>query len=154
MADKGTIEIFVGKLGYSRSIGGIKLRELLDVKCEPGRSWSRQRDAVGIWMLGWVSLWGGGVVYFAGTLMWLLSHARPSKMPSPVVAQLGSTFQMWFFAMTFRLRASETSFGRMAVCEKTCQQVFPAGVFESFLHPLTSCLLAKTSSRASFISRS
>lgn len=52
MADKGTIEIFVGKLGYSRSIGGIKLRELLDVKCEPGGGWSRQRDAVGIWMLG------------------------------------------------------------------------------------------------------
>jgi hypothetical protein len=58
---------------------------------------------------------GSRVAYFAGTLMWLLNHARPSKMPSPVVAQLGSTFQMWFFAMTLRLRASETSFGRMAV---------------------------------------
>lgn len=54
-------------------------------------------------------------------------------MPSPVVAQLGSTFQMWFFAMTLRLSASETSFGRMAVriaCQcmlflSVCSSVMP-----------------------------
>ena len=65
----------------------------------------------------------GSVFYtphFAGTLTWLLSQARPSKMPSPVVAQLGSTFQMWFLAMTFRLRASETSLGRMAGVRERC----------------------------------
>lgn len=88
--------------------------------------------------------------------MWLLSHARPSKMPSPVVAQLGSTFQMWFFAITLRLSASETSFGRMAVLGINVSMFDPSHVpfFASLLHPLTSCLLAKTSSRASFISRS
>jgi hypothetical protein len=48
MANKGLVEIFVGKLGYSRSIGGIKLRELLDVESEPGGGWNRQGDAVGI----------------------------------------------------------------------------------------------------------
>jgi hypothetical protein len=48
MANKGLVEMFVGKLGYSRSIGGIKLRELLDVRSEPGGGWSRQRDAVDI----------------------------------------------------------------------------------------------------------
>lgn len=35
-------------------------------------------------------------------------------MPSPVVAQLGSTFHVWSLATTARLRASETSFGRIA----------------------------------------
>ena len=52
-----------------------------------------------------------------GSLTLLLSHARPSKMPSPVVAQLGSTFQTWSLAILSSCSLSETSFGRMAgVC--------------------------------------
>lgn len=39
---------------------------------------------------------------------------RPSKMPSPVVAQLGSTFQTWSLAILSNCRPSDTSFGRMA----------------------------------------
>jgi hypothetical protein len=121
---------------------------------EPDDGWSRQRDAVGYMDAGMgISFGVAEMAYFAGTLMWLLNHARPSKMPSPVVAQLGSTFQMWFFAMTLRLRASETSFGRMAMRKDMSASVC-VGACGSFLHPLTSCLLAKTSSRASFISRS
>lgn len=54
------------------------------------------------------------LAHFAGSLTLLLSHARPSKMPSPVVAQLGSTFQVWSFAIRCRSNASETSFGRIA----------------------------------------
>ena len=42
---------------------------------------------------------------------WLTS---PSKMPSPVVAQLGSTFHTWSFAILSNCRRSETSFGRIA----------------------------------------
>lgn len=34
------------------------------------------------------------VAHLGGSFTLLLSHARPSKIPSPVVAQLGSTFQM------------------------------------------------------------
>lgn len=51
----------------------------------------------------------------AGSLTLLLSQARPSKMPSPVVAQLGSTFQVWSLAIRCRSSMSETSLGRIAI---------------------------------------
>jgi hypothetical protein len=48
-------------------------------------------------------------------LVWLqLGRTSPSKMPSPVVAQLGSTFHTWSLAIFSNCRRSETSFGRMA----------------------------------------
>jgi len=73
----------------------------------------------------------GGGYLVGGTLTLFESHAcialvveglleengvrtRPSKMPSPVVAQLGSTFQTWSFAMLLSFSFSDTSFGRMA----------------------------------------
>lgn len=41
-------------------------------------------------------------------------HTSPSKIPSPVVAQLGSTFHTWSFAIFSSCSLSETSLGRMA----------------------------------------
>jgi hypothetical protein len=83
---------------------------------------------------------------------WLqLKRTSPSKMPSPVVAQLGSTFHTWSLAIFSSCRRSETSFGRMAAGGQyllggySCLQYAP---------PDKSCLLANTSSRASFISLS
>lgn len=86
-------------------------------------------------------------------------------MPSPVVAQLGSTFHRWSFAMRSSWRTSDTSRGRRALCF-----VVSVGVVRGLLAclleqkrgvnsdddipPRMSCLLAKTSSSASFISRS
>lgn len=49
--------------------------------------------------------------HFGGVFTLELSHARPSKMPSPLTAQLGSTFQMWFLAMVFSSSSSEISCG-------------------------------------------
>jgi hypothetical protein len=60
---------------------------------------------------------GSKGLYFepGGSLTLLESHANPSKIPSPVVAQLGSTFHTWSLAILSNCRRSETSFGRMAV---------------------------------------
>lgn len=38
-----------------------------------------------------------------------------ASIPSPLVAQLGSTFHTWSLAILSRSRACATSFGRMAV---------------------------------------
>lgn len=58
------------------------------------------------------------VVYFlagaGGALTLLDSQARPSSRPSPVVAQLGTTYQTLSFSFD-RFRASVTSCGFMAV---------------------------------------
>jgi hypothetical protein len=53
------------------------------------------------------------------------ARTRPSKMPSPVVAQLGSTFHTWSFAIFSSWSLSETSLGRMAVVDVSsdCLQV-------------------------------
>ena len=41
-------------------------------------------------------------------------RTSPSKMPSPVVAQLGSTFHTWSLAILSNCSRSETSLGRIA----------------------------------------
>jgi hypothetical protein len=70
------------------------------------------------------------LLYFFSTLTFWLSQERPSKiprgvssvlllfkgiLPSPLVAQLGSTFHTWSLAILSRSRAWATSFGRIAV---------------------------------------
>lgn len=59
--------------------------------------------------------------FWLGSLTLLLSHARPSKMPSPVVAQLGSTFHVWSLAIRCRSSMSETSLGLIAAKNPTNQ---------------------------------
>src|SRR5690349_15030117 len=49
-----------------------------------------------------------------GALTLLESHAKPSRRPSPVVAQLGTTYQTLSFSLD-RCRASVTSWGFIAV---------------------------------------
>jgi len=49
-------------------------------------------------------------------------RTNPSKIPSPVVAQLGSTFHTWSLAILSNCRRSETSFGRIAI---SCQPDIP-----------------------------
>ena len=52
--------------------------------------------------------------HLGGSLTLLLSHDKPSKIPSPVTAQLGSTFQIWPFALRLSSSLSDTSCGRIA----------------------------------------
>jgi hypothetical protein len=68
---------------------------------------------------------GGSLTLFESHAWWVLGskngcerymeHTRPSKIPSPVVAQLGSTFHTWSFAIFSSWSLSETSLGRIAV---------------------------------------
>ena len=78
-------------------------------------------------------------------------YTKPSSNPSPVVAQLGTTNQILSFSCE-SFRASVTSWGfmatnlvRMSLSFKVQKRCIPPGI---------SCLLAKTSSNDSFISRS
>nr|POF11644.1 hypothetical protein CFP56_44482 [Quercus suber] len=102
-------------------------RRLLSGVAQPGEKFDERG------MSGWD--------YFGGSLTLLLSHARPSKIPSPVVAQLGSTFQTWFLATRSSSSMSETSLGRIAVVERKERN---RGQLGFFLHAqvklgLTSC---------------
>lgn len=142
-------------------------RPFLGSRRPPQYSRSEWLKALSLLWASWSLMSFKFAAYFAGSLTLLLSHASPSKMPSPVVAQLGSTFQTWFLAIRSSSIMSETSFGDIAIDH--CQPSVPSRVLASKtwqvvscrrassngnVPPLMSCLLANTSNSASFISRS
>ncbi len=89
----------------------------------------------------------------AGDLTLLDSHASPSKRPSPVVAQLGTTYQILSFSLD-SCSASVTSlwFHRWETDAWVSRDALDRGRCNV---PLSmSCLLANTNSKLSFISRS
>lgn len=104
-----------------------------------------------------------------GALTLLDSQARPSRRPSPVVAQLGTTYHTLSLSLE-SWRASVTSWGFRAVEKKRQEAIGLAGYEEKgaieksrergsrvslpYAPSGRSCLLAKTRSKLSFISRS